>query len=423
MIQKYLLIVIWGLTTMGIKGQSVLSFYNFPDSIIQNNSHDDINQGLSISGYYQLGLEWEDKDHSTSSTGKPGDASTWEPENSLTQITRLAKTARVVLINEGHDLANTRYFVLKVLQALKLLGFNSYGAETFGWTDKDLQKRKYPVDSTGYYTKEPVYGEVVREAIKMGYQLFPYEDSVHYRTRKIKLDTLGSFMVIYPEIHDTARFIVKPNGEQTYYTGKAHEYREINQAKNIINYLRTHPDAKAIIHVGYSHLCRDGYLMGFHLDTVLHEKMLTIDQVSLREHSDTAHEEPFYRQHDFNDYTSFTNSTGAPYIPGENSDCRVNIAVAHPRTKFINGRPDWLYKMPGRKEYATAAFGKMVPPSILIAFYKDEYKNAKQHAIPIDILELTKNTNNPPLLLRAGSFTIVQLGPHGEEAKYDVEVK
>ncbi len=422
-IQRCFLIFLWSIIAVALKGQSVPITYTFPDSIIKNgdNQDDVISQNLATSGYYKSSLQWEDKQHSPNMSH--GDSSAIISENALKQIIRLAKDARVVLINEGHNLPDDRCFILQVLQVLKSLGFNAYGAETFMWRDKALARRKYPVDTSGYYTREPVYGELVREAAKMGYEFFPYEDSLQDNTQQIKLDTLGSFMFIYPDLHDTTRLIVKPNGEQSYYPGKAIEYREINQAKNIMSYLRAHPNAKAVIHVGYGHLCLDRHAMGFHLDTALSEKILSIDQERFREHSDTIFEEPFYRRRHFNDYTAFVDSIGVPTIPSPKSYCKVNVCVAHPRTQYINGRPDWLYKMPGRKAYPTKSFNRITAPSVLVAYYAAEYEASKQHAVPIDVLELSESSGYPPLLLRKGLFTVIQIGRNGEKERYEVKVE
>src|SRR5579863_9270730 len=103
--------------------QLASKWYNFPDSIIHSQPEGNLNlisQGLSISGYYQLSLQYEDKGQGKSTWTLPPGASSWERENSLDQISRLAKDARVVLINEGHNLAQNRAFILRVLQELRL---------------------------------------------------------------------------------------------------------------------------------------------------------------------------------------------------------------------------------------------------------------------------------------------------------------
>ena len=408
-----------------LKGQNFSGTYNFTDSIISNKPAFDveaISQGLANSGYYQESLKWEDKRyHEINQSQVPEAAWSWKRENAIDQIVRLAGDARIVLINEGHDLPNTRVFVLKVLQALRPLGFDTYGAETFNWHDPTLKDRGYPVDSSGFYTKEPVYGELIREAIKMGYDLFPYEDSLSAPIEKVSLDSLGSYMLIKPDLHDTSRLIVKADGDEIF-TFKTISDREIRQAGNIVNYLQLHPRARLILHVGYGHLCRDNPNMAYHLDSSLHVKMISIDLESLREHSDTNDEPPFYKRQDFKDYTAFTDSLGKPQIPVMNNGCKTDVAVAEPRTRYINGRPNWLYKIPGRKAYATGAFNKIKAPYILMAFYTKEYSLAQQHAVPIDIVEANEKQSTPPLLLRKGEFTVVQMGRNGQKEIYSIVV-
>lgn len=44
--------------------------------------------------------------------------------------------------------------------------------------DTLLNERGYPLLSSGYYTQEPQFGNLVREALRIGYELFPYETQV-----------------------------------------------------------------------------------------------------------------------------------------------------------------------------------------------------------------------------------------------------
>lgn len=39
------------------------------------------------------------------------------------------------------------------------------------------QLRGYPVLSTGFYTRDPAFGDLVRRALKLGYRIVPYEPS------------------------------------------------------------------------------------------------------------------------------------------------------------------------------------------------------------------------------------------------------
>lgn len=93
----------------------------------------------------------------------------------LTNISALLNkidTCKVVMINEAHDRVQPRAFILSILTQLKRKGFSHLAMETLSYSDT-----KNVSLYTGYYTSEPMFGDVVREALKLGFILVPYEDS------------------------------------------------------------------------------------------------------------------------------------------------------------------------------------------------------------------------------------------------------
>src|SRR4029450_7978201 len=90
--------------------------------------------------------------------------------------------------------------------------------------DKTLQTRGYPTLKTGGYTAEPVYADLVRTALSLGYKVTPYEceDSP------------------YPQNDNPI---------------EAMNVREQGQAKNLKErILDNDSNAKIIVHAGFSHI-------------------------------------------------------------------------------------------------------------------------------------------------------------------------
>lgn len=115
-------------------------------------------------------------------------ATEWRVADAVDAITKLAVNRRIVMINEAHHDAHTRLLTLKLLPRLRSLGFNYFAAEAFVDTDPDLQSRGYPTKASGTeYLQEPLYGEIVREAIRLGFTLVPYdvESNVSTQARDI----------------------------------------------------------------------------------------------------------------------------------------------------------------------------------------------------------------------------------------------
>ena len=96
--------------------------------------------------------------------------------DALDVITRLAANRRIVMVNEAHHNAHTRVLTLALLPRLRALGFTHFAAEALGNNDPDLMRRGYPIHASGTeYLQEPLYGEIVREAIRLGFVIVPYD--------------------------------------------------------------------------------------------------------------------------------------------------------------------------------------------------------------------------------------------------------
>lgn len=103
----------------------------------------------------------------------------WKGADAVDVITKLAADRRIVMINEAHHNAHTRELTLALLPRLRALGFTYFAAEALGENDPGLMRRGYPVKTSGSeYLREPVYGEIVREAIRLGFILVPYDNSI-----------------------------------------------------------------------------------------------------------------------------------------------------------------------------------------------------------------------------------------------------
>jgi len=175
-------------------------------------------------------------------------------------IPRLARDAKVIFVNEAHNAPVTRSLTVPLLVKLRAEGFNTFAAETLYETDKDLQKRGYPVATSGFYTQEPVYGEMVRTALKLGYKVVAYE-----------------------AVSDA--------------TGDA---REKEQARLLYdNTFRRDPKTRLVVNAGYGHIVEDGKYLGGksmaqHFKDISDLDPITVEQTMLIEHGLSAEDHPYY---------------------------------------------------------------------------------------------------------------------------------
>lgn len=106
-------------------------------------------------------------------------------------IRALARSTRAVLVNEAHASARTRAAIYSLLRPLREEGYGYLALEALTTRpadsgtscadadlfDEDLAARGYPSTNSGIYTHEPIYGAIVREALRLGFRLVAYESA------------------------------------------------------------------------------------------------------------------------------------------------------------------------------------------------------------------------------------------------------
>lgn len=285
---------------------------------------------------------------------------------------------RIVIISESHMKPQHRIFSSIVIMALYENGFRHLGIEALTppymedqlLMDTALNERGYPLFSpiTGTYTKEPQMASLIRSSITQGYTIFGYE-----RGEKIP--------------------------------GKD---RDEIQADNVIRYLEANTDAKVILHCGWYHAIEsrtEKYKNKeiFWLAHILKQKT-GIDPLTI--YQDNFTEKIARTEHDILSNLKIKTPSIAFEKEGEVirwSD-NVDIEVFHPKTKYINGRPDWLYKDESHKAF------KIDADTIDIAyplFAKAYLTNEGPMAVPIDIIEIKSKHDNRSLVLPKGKYLLV----------------
>jgi hypothetical protein len=296
----------------------------------------------------------------------------------LSVLDPMVGNARIVMINEAHHVPQHRAFAIQLLQHLRKKGFHYFAAETLAMYDHDLQTRGYPINASGYYTAEPVYGDLVRTALKLGYRVVPYEAA-------------GSF--------------------------KNAEEREQAQASNLVEAIfKQDAHAKAVIYAGYSHINEGGLLAGVaplakRLRDMTGIDPLTIDQTVMSEQFSQEYEQPIYRylmtHSPIHEPTIFVNGAGKPWTfqPGIR-----DITLFHPRSAYVNGRPSWLTIGGLRRPYRLpASVCGAVPRCLVKARLADE----SEDAVPLDELEIADDAQPSTLMLPKGAYRLQVQDPLG----------
>lgn len=293
--------------------------------------------------------------------------------NAADYIIRKAKKSKVVIINEAHHNSLHRVFTKSLLKELYEIGYKNLGLEALNnGTMKDslLNERKYPVQSTGHYIRDPQFGNLVRTALKANYNVFAYEQT-------------------------------------TYTNGRE---REIEQAKNIAEVIRKHPDEKFLIFCGYDHVIEGEYkhwgkAMAARLTEYTGIDPLTVNQVAYSEKSNPEYNSPFLKALNIREASVISDTAGNPYkyVRGKGWS---DIVVFHPNTNYVDNRPDWLFKN-GNQNVAISVSGFEIDfPLMVMAYKKGEDIN---NSVPYDITEISlkDSLSTPHLGLEKGDYEII----------------
>ena len=268
-----------------------------------------LSQAYSMLGREDLAAQ-SDNEYAPSPCALDAQTVTSEAEV-IARIVDEALRHRVVIINESHTVTQHRDFSRKVIAALRPLGFTVLAAETFA---NNVEAGQDPVDlhaglpyltqNLGWYSREPVFGAMLREAKRLGYRFAAYEQV--YDPDRVRPADDGDWRI---DIRD----------------------RETEQAQNLAAILNAMaPEEKLIVHVGYSHareaavVDEDGWddaWMAARLKRDHGIDPLTIAQTICRGSGD-----------------SLRLAAAPPSKVGF-----FDLLIDHPIAPFVHGRPAWRF--------------------------------------------------------------------------------
>jgi len=162
--------------------------------------------------------------------------------NAADYISAQAGLHQVTMINEAHHLPFHRAFVLPMLKSFYKAGYRYLAIETLNNPpNKDtlINQKKYPDYNTGYYTVEPLFAEMLREAIKLNFKLIAYEANKRCDHKSSDPGYCQRFRDSLMAISLTAIIKSDPKAKILVYAGYAHiNERTDNSWKKMAQYFR-----------------------------------------------------------------------------------------------------------------------------------------------------------------------------------------
>lgn len=305
--------------------------------------------------------------------------------DALETIVAAAATSQIIILNEAHNVSGHRAFANRVMRALRPLGFDWFAAETFTpeqespFAGINLYREGAPfAGAMGYYTFDPVYAEMVREAARLGYRFAAYEERWNQSA---------------PEGTTRQDTIAK---------------RETAQADNLIEtILKPYPDAKVFVYCGYSHAMETpgdgGEWFAARLKAKSGLDPLTIEQSrnwpGTGPQADAPHVAAVLEQ--FAPTAPIAVSRHGAIVSSPTNAGRMDLSVFHPRLPMVSGRPGWLAADPERR-----AVSVPLPPfdgSVLIQAMRS---GEGAGAVPADQFLLSPGQVRATLFLHPGPYLL-----------------
>ncbi len=321
---------------------------------------------------------------SVSTAAAPISAGYTRATNAIPELVDASRNARAIFLNESHGRSNTRAANLLIVQELAKKGFTHLALEAMSVeersgscgsvvaADSKLTERGYANKTTGYYINDPIYGELVRIAVKSGLKVVGYDY------------TFGRPTVAL---------------------------REEEQAKNIACILAEDGLARVIVIGGFAHISeRDdhsvrGGLMGARFKRMTGIDPVTVDTTVLLTLDENALET-----------RDATGPAGGPLLlknkrhnrwAVDGYDYVVFVPSAKPRT---DPEPHWLTLGGHREKYMVPA-----PPCASIGGCLLEARriHESEDAVPVDRCVFRAGSPPCPLFLPVGSLRIERFSSGG----------
>ncbi|WP_018981321.1 hypothetical protein [Salinimonas chungwhensis] len=300
------------------------------------------------------------------------DLTNYKVKSAESEILKRSQLHQIVMFNEAHDIAQHRVLTYRMLSGLWKQGYRYFAAESLNSSASSQVNKGYVTNDIGYYTRESTYANLVLKAKEIGFEIISYD--LH---KPSKLDTIDE--------------------------------RETNSALTIKEKVfDKEPNAKIIIHVGYSHINEEEWLAS-KLKRFTNLETLTIDQTTRIERSNTEFEHPTYTKavKEVVLQEPFVFVKGSEVWSSDSS--KWDISIFWPRTNYLNGRPKWASLDRVNYNVSTNDCKNRYPCMV------DVFKFNNKNEVPLDRVLILSKSDHKSVFLSQGDNIIVTTDSNGNQ--------
>ncbi|PTR00787.1 hypothetical protein C8P68_10114 [Mucilaginibacter yixingensis] len=284
-------------------------------------------------------------------------------------ITEQARHQQVVMINEAHHLPYHRALLMEMLRSFYQSGYHTLAIETLD--DSLINQKPYPDYHTGYYSREPLFGELIREAKSLGFKLAGYEPKEECDHKSTAPNYCNSF-------------------------------RDSLMARNLESLLGNQSGQKLLVFAGYDHV-HEGNSNGWKKMAQYFKQFTGIDPLTIDQTRQVEHLYPQLDEKEFISVNTLLHITGPVVAVKDDRPWHgkfVDISVIFPQYLKQGNHPSF-YSIGGMRKPYGLQYLHLKPKQFVQAFYANELPGNR---IPADQLVVEKADDK--LYLRRGKYTL-----------------
>jgi hypothetical protein len=292
-------------------------------------------------------------------------------------VLKAAARHQVIMLNEDHLDPYGRFFAQSLLDSLWQLGYRYVAAETLVH-DPDLNTQAFIRQKAGFYSTEPCFGDFLRTAKRLGFQLVAYEND-------LPCDCTDRYCRI--------------------------NCRERNQASYLAQIFKTDPKAKVLVFAGHGHIYKKSKnpnvkWMAAHFRDSTGIAPFCIDQshwitTPTSQRADSA-------GNPIKSLTLLDARTDTYWTP-PGMEAAIDMEIIHPPTKYVDHYPDFLTHK-GTHPVPIKLHGDQYTGALLRVFLYSEIRE-ESHCIPL-VNVLLRDKNNFYIYLPEGKFSLRAIDRH-----------
>ncbi len=309
-----------------------------------------------------------------------------KPVSARTYILDQSNKQYTIFMNEQVSNPQNRAFVTGLLPKLYEQGYRYLALEALSPKETKLSERGYPVLNSGRLTREPLFGDLIRQAVSLGFTLYAFEPTPHEMRKATAIIRKGM-----PADADPAEITTLA--------------RNWAKAMNIARIYRKDADAKVLVYCSQPNLREDltddkKTIAGW-FKALSGIDPLTVEQATMTEQC-KEQKHPLFGKKTIGEPTVFLNR-GKPF--NSFGPDAVDIQLFYPTSVKIHGRPNWQLMNGYRKPLAfNPDMHGMDYPCLVLAYQKGEDPD---FAVPVDALEFRDANVKASLLLPVGNYMLI----------------